>query len=439
MTSTPVQDLIDELPVNAFQWRVLAMVAGVMLLDGFDVQLAAFAAPTILAEWEIGSAAIAPAMAASLFGMAFGTSIGGRMGDRFGRRPALTLAVACFGIMSACTALSASVTTFTILRFLTGLGLGAAVPNAAALVAEWAPLKIRNYAVAMISVGIPCGGIIGAGIVSYLIPAYGWQSAFLLGGILPLTLCCAMALGLPESPALLARKGNRDAQIEKLIKQAGGSADGPFAPPPELAANGSVLGKAIRRSTVGMAICFFAALMAVYGLLSWVPVILSEAGFSIEKAIQGSMLLNLTGVAATFLLTWLMLRIGSRATLIGTAILGIASLAYWAALLQARDAEQPMILFGLALTGATVLSLQALVFTLSTHVFPVECRSAGIGYTITIGRIGAILSAFGSGVILEHTHGVTLFLAAIGGALLLFLLGAMVVDRHISPGMLKWL
>ena len=429
----PVQQVVDGLAFTAFHARVLALVAGVILLDGFDIQLAAFAAPAIIADWQIGSAALAPVMAASLLGMAVGTAVGGRIGDRFGRRSALIGAAFWFGATAMLTALCRDVTSFSALRFVTGLGLGAAVPNATALVAEWMPERARNYALTVISVGVPCGGIVGAGLASWLIPAYGWPAAFLVGGGLPLLLGVVMIGALPESPILLARRGGADHRIAALIANAGGVAAGPFAPPPTVARGGHVLAPSLRRSMIGMSIAFFAALMAVYALLSWVPVLLTGAGFPMASAIRGAMILNLAGVATSFALTWLMLRIGSRRTLIGTIGAGLAALAVWAVLLHTPGIPHAAILFGLALVGAGVLSLQVLLLTLSAHVFPVECRSAGIGYSISVGRLGAIASAFGAGLLLAQPSGLLLFFGLVAAALLLLAAAMLVVDRHLPP------
>jgi AAHS family 4-hydroxybenzoate transporter-like MFS transporter len=429
----PIQPVVDRLAFGAFHARVLALVAGVILLDGFDIQLAAFAAPAILADWQIGSAALAPVMAASLLGMAVGTSVGGRIGDRYGRRRALIGAAFWFGATAMLTALCRDVTSFSVLRFITGLGLGAAVPNATALVAEWMPERARNYALTIISVGVPCGGIVGAGLASWLIPAYGWPAAFLVGGGLPLLLGILMIGALPESPILLARRGDADARIAALVAQAGGTATGPFAPPPVVAQGGHVLSPSLRRSTIGMSIAFFAALMAVYALLSWVPVLLTGAGFEMASAIRGAMILNLSGVSTSFALTWLMLRIGSRRTMIGTICAGLAALALWAVLLHTPGVPHGAILFGLALAGAGVLSLQVLLLTLSAHVFPVECRSAGIGYSISVGRLGAIASAFGAGFLLARPNGLLLYFGLVAAALMLLAAAMLLVDRHLPP------
>ena len=431
--AVPIQPVIDGLGFTAFHARVLALVAGVILLDGFDIQLAAFAAPAILVDWQIGSAALAPVMAASLLGMAVGTSVGGRIGDRYGRRTALIGAAFWFGVTAMLTALCRDVTSFCILRFITGLGLGAAVPNATALVAEWMPERSRNYALTVISVGVPCGGIVGAALASWLIPAYGWPAAFLVGGGLPLLLGLVMIGALPESPILLARRGDADDRIAQLVAQAGGTATGPFAPPPVVARGGQVFAPSLRRSTIGMSLAFFAALMAVYALLSWVPVLLTGAGFAMASAIRGAMILNLSGVATSFALTWLMLRIGSRRTMIGTICGGLVALAVWAALLSMPGVPQAAILIGVALAGAGVLSLQVLLLTLSAHVFPVECRSAGIGYSISVGRLGAIASAFGAGLLLARPNGLLLFFALVATALLVLAGAMLLVDRHLPP------
>lgn len=429
----PIQQVVDDLAFTAFHARVLALVAGVILLDGFDIQLAAFAAPAILADWQIGSAALAPVMAASLIGMAIGTSIGGRIGDRHGRRAALIGAAFWFGATAMLTALCRDVTSFSVLRFVTGLGLGAAVPNAAALVAEWMPARTRNYALTVISVGVPCGGIVGAALASWLIPAYGWPAAFLVGGGLPLLLGLVMIGTLPESPILLARRGDADTRIAALVAQAGGAVGGPFVSPPVVAKGGHVFSPLLRRSMIGMSIAFFAALMAVYALLSWVPVLLSGAGFEMASAIRGAMIFNLSGVATSFALTWLMLRVGSRRAMMGTIGAGLVALAFWTATLHLPGIAPGVILFGVALVGAGVLSLQVLLLTLSAHVFPVECRSAGIGYSISVGRLGAIASAFGAGLLLAAPNGVLLFFGLIAGAMILLAAAMLLVDRHLPP------
>ncbi|MGC4250318.1 MAG: MFS transporter [Sphingobium sp.] len=430
-SAVPVEQVVDAIAFGPFHQRLLVLTTAVVVLDGFDVQLGAFAGPAILTEWQVGPAVLAPAMAASLVGMAIGTGIGGVIGDRLGRRPTLIGALIWFGIAAMLTAMCRDVMSLAILRLITGLGLGAAVPNATALVAEWMPGRTRNYALTVISVGVPCGGFLGAIVSSWLIPACGWQAVFLLGGGLPLLLSIAMIRALPESPTILVEHVECDREIALLISQAGGTGSGPFLPPPKAEGRDHVLWSGLRRSTIGMSIAFFATLMAIYALLSWVPILLSRSGFPMGSAIRGAMILNITGVAASFAFAWVMLRIGSRATLLAMVCAGITALGLWKALLDIPNISPGPVFVALAFVGATVVALQATLLTLSAHVFPARCRAAGIGYSITFGRIGAILSTFGAGFLLAREHGVALYFGMLAVALLLLVGGVLVIDRHV--------
>ncbi|RJF96406.1 MFS transporter [Sphingomonas cavernae] len=429
--SIPVQDAVDGLRTGGFHWRLLAIVGAIILLDGFDIQLAAFAGPAILADWKLEPSALAPAMAAALVGMAIGTGVGGALGDRIGRRPALIASVVWFGVVAMLTALAEDVAQFAALRFITGLGLGAAVPNATALVAEWMPPKLRNYAVTLVIVAVPCGGMIGAGLASWLIPTFGWHAAFALGGALPLLLALVMLAGLPESPIFLARKQGTNDRIARMLAKAGGQQAGPFAAPEIEAGGGRVYSGPLARSAIGLAVAFFASMLALYACLSWIPVLLSRAGFAMDSAIRGAMIFNLCGVLASFVAAWATPRLGSRRTLICAAAIALLATIGWAWLIAAPDMPHGWILAGVGATGAGVLALQVMLYGLAAHVFPVECRAAGIGYSASIGRLGAISSAFGAGIVLGLPGGAGLFFGMIGVAIVGTALGVILVDRHV--------
>ena len=426
----PVQDAVEGLAVGAFHRRLLALVGGIILLDGFDIQLAAFAGPAILADWGLTTAALAPAMAAALVGMAIGTGVGGAIGDRIGRRPALIASVIWFGMTAMLTALVGNVTQFAILRFITGLGLGAAVPNATALVAEWMPARLRAYAVTAVIVAVPCGGMIGAALASWLIPAFGGHAAFALGGGLPLVLALIMARVLPESPIFLARKREADARIATLLAKAGGVFTGHFTPPPAIAGGGGVYAAPLTRSAIGLGIAFFASMLALYACLSWIPVLLSGAGFPLAQAIRGAMIFNLCGVLASFAATWAVPRLGSRPTLLLVCAVALAATGAWAWSLHAPGVSPGAILIGVGAAGAGIVAVQVMLYGLAAAVFPVECRAAGIGYSASIGRIGAIASALGAGLVLGLPGGPALFFTMIGVAIIGIALGVALVDRH---------
>lgn len=409
-----VDPLVEGLVLRPFHIRLLILVGSIILLDGFDVQVAAFAGPAILRDWSVTAGALAPAMAAALVGMALGTGLGGATGDRFGRRPALIGSVVCFGALSMMTALASDIPQLAVLRFLTGIGLGAAVPNATALVAEWMPARVRNYAVTAIIVAVPCGGMIGAGFASWLIPAFGWRICFLLGGLLPLLLAIWMWRGLPESPVFLARRRSLD---EGVVESDAGDAVGVYS-------------GALRRSGVGLAIAFFASMLALYAYLSWIPVLLAIAGFPMDRAIQGSLVFNLCGVVASFAAAWATPRFGSRPTLIAACLAALLATVGCAYMMGTGNASPAQILVALGAAGAGTFAVQVTLYSLAVHVFPPACRAAGIGYSASIGRLGAISSAFGAGILLDMPTGRPIYFALIGAALILSAVGVGVVDRH---------
>lgn len=422
-----VSGAVEDAPVAAFHIRLLALVGAIILLDGFDVQVAAFAGPAVLAEWRVTPAMLAPAMAAALIGMAIGTGLGGKAGDRFGRRPALIGSVIVFGVLSMLSAFAPGIAELAILRFLTGIGLGAAVPNATALVAEWMPARIRTYAVTAIIVAVPCGGMVGAGVASWLIPAYGWRPCMALGGLLPLLLALLMWRSLPESPAILARRrtggtarpGAADRFADDAPIVAGEHAD-----------EHRVYGDALRRSAIGLAIAFFASMLALYAYLSWIPVLLAGAGFPMDRAIQGSLVFNLCGVLASFAAAWATPRFGSRTTLLVACVAALLATGICAAMMAGGGAPPAAILVALGAAGAGAFAVQVTLYSLAVHVFPVSCRAAGIGYSASIGRLGAIASAFGAGLLLAMPAGRPAYFALIALACLVSALGVTIVDRH---------
>ena len=399
-----VEKAIDDMPFGGLHRRLIALVGGVVLLDGFDIQLAAFAAPTILHEWGLGTAALGPAMAGALVGMAIGTGIGGMLGDRVGRRPALIIATIWFAVATMLTALAADATSFAALRLLAGLGLGAAVPNAAALAAEWMPARLRNLAVTAIIVAVPCGGMLGAGLSAWLIPAAGWRLTFVIAGAL-----------------------------RKLLGRAGIAAPAAESRSPRWVAAGRdrLLAPALRRSTVGLGISFFASMLVLYAYLSWLPVLLSRAGASAAAAILGSMVFNLCGVAVALLMAAAMSRVGSLAALLATC--GLAALAsFWlASSIAAPAASVAMLLAAAGGAGAGALTLQVSLYALAAHAFPPSVRASGIGYAASVGRLGAIASAFGAGTLLELGSGQALFFGGIAGAIAVAASGILLIDRHI--------
>ena len=219
--TTDVGALLDEGRWSGYQKLLVAATALTIIFDGLDNQLLGAAIPSMMAEWGLPRPAFATVLAAALFGMMIGGFIGGYIGDRFGRRVALLGSVISFGVLTLLMAFVDDVSTLMALRFFAGLGLGGAMPNAAALASEYVPLRRRPFAVTLTVVCIPLGGTLAGFTGAVILPAYGWRALFFVGGTLPLVLAALLWKVLPESPRYLARHRSRWPELVSLLRRLG--------------------------------------------------------------------------------------------------------------------------------------------------------------------------------------------------------------------------
>mgnify|MGYP001042473418 CR=1 FL=1 len=199
MNVVDVKAWIDARPVSRFQWNVLLLCFIIIMLDGYDAAVMGFVAPALIEDWGISRAEMGPILGAAMFGVAIGALVAGPLSDRYGRKRILLWSVALFALFSLAGAVAQSPTQLALMRFLTGLGLGAAMPNAATLMSEYAPERRRALMVNLMFVGFPMGSSLGGFLSAWMIPHYGWQSVLVLGGVMPLLLAVVLIFFLPES------------------------------------------------------------------------------------------------------------------------------------------------------------------------------------------------------------------------------------------------
>ena len=143
----------------------------------------------------------------------------GPVADLIGRKGVLVSATLVFGIFTICTAFASSFTQLLVIRFLTGVGLGGAMPSFISLASEYAPKRLRATLVAILWAGFPLGGAVGGFLASRMLPAYGWQSLFYLGGVLPLVLALLLLFALPESIGFLVDSGAPVERIGRVLRR----------------------------------------------------------------------------------------------------------------------------------------------------------------------------------------------------------------------------
>ncbi len=429
--------LIDARGGTRYQRWLVALTALTITFDGIDNQLMGVAIPTVMREWSVPRSAFAPVISLGYLGMMAGGAIAGLVGDRLGRRTALLGSMLMFGMMTMAVAVVDGIATLGLLRFMSGLGLGGAIPNAAALAGEYVPLRHRPIAVTVTIVCVPLGATIAGLAAIPALPAIGWRALFLVGGALPLAAALVLPWLLPESPRFLARFPARRAELISTLRRMGCTVadDATFADP----ADAGVARASVRElftperrgDTVSLWLAFFSCLLAVYLGFSWIPSMLSAAGFSSTVASTGIAAFNLGGVVGALaggacITSW-----GSRVMMLVLAGLAVASAGTLAAMPLAAAPVAPIIAM-LAFTGALINGVQTTMYALAVHVYPGPIRATGVGTAVSFGRIGAVISGYVGAWALEY-HGSLSFFAVIAAAMMACTLALAAVRRHV-PG-----
>ncbi|WP_313670097.1 MFS transporter [Sandarakinorhabdus sp.] len=426
---------IDAAAWSGWQKAVILLVASAIILDGFDNQVLGFVVPVLIREWGTTRAALAPVFALGYIGMVIGAAGGGLIGDRIGRRPALIFSVLLFGAATGLTVFAADVPQLATLRAIAGLGLGAAMPNAATLLAEFAPRRRRSLAVTLGIVCIPLGGVGGGVIAAALLPDHGWRSLFLIGGILPVLVALVLWWALPESPQFLAGKPARRAELITILQRiglhVGDGANLQFtaSPAPAGTGVGGLFAAPIRNDTSLLWIAFFACLLTTYMVFSWAPTLLSDAGLSLSLASLGVATFNIGGVLGAIAAALLIPVFGSRVVMLAMAAGGVLV----AIGLAAANAAIPTtaLLMLLAIEGGFINAVQTSLYGLASHIYLASQRATGVGTASGFGRNGAIVSSFvGAAVLAAGWSAYFLTLAAGMGVVMLALA---LIARHAPP------
>ena len=429
------------------QLWVICLCIVVIVLDGFDVQAIAFAAPAISNDYQIATSAMGPILGAGLVGMALGALLLGPFGDIYGRKAAIGVSVFLFGLMTLLTALASNEEQLITLRFLTGLGLGGALPNATALMSEYAPHRLRNLMISVIFVGFPLGGIVGGVIAAEIIPRFGWQSLFVVGGILPLILAAIVFVAMPESIRFLVMRkpGKRDRLVSilnRIDQRRRYSADDDYHLGEKTKQTRKFIvrhlfDKGYGRNTTLLWIIFFVNLMEIYFLISWIPSLLVDAALTLAHATQAAVALNIGGAIGPLVLAWLTARFGTRRMLCAFYLLGAVSVVFIGQipLSAAASAGAPMgdlgiVLISTFLAGFFVFGAQIGMNALAASIYPTFVRSTGIGWALGIGRLGSILGPLIGGILLGMSLGMAVYFLLYGAVLIIAMFCVSLIQTH---------
>lgn len=386
-------------PVGIAAVAVCCLLA---VFEGFDLQSAGVAAPRLAPDLGLTPDDLGWFFSVSTFGLMLGAAIGGRLSDRLGRKTTLLVSVALFGILSIATGLATDLDGLLVARFLTGVGLGGALPNLIAIVAESVSPRLRSFAVGLLYAGLPCGGAIASLVSLAGADPSDWRMIFYIGGVGPL-LALAVAIPLLPNPPRTAREG--------AVNQKSGFIE-------------AAIGGDRALTTLLLWLAFFLALLVMYLLLSWLPSLLIAKGLSRPDAGLVQMAFNLAGAAGSVATGWLMDSPRRRPVTI-LLVFG-ASAAALAAAAGAPASLTVFLVVGAAL-GATISGVQSIVYGMAPSFYPTRLRGTGVGAAVVMGRLGSaggpLLAAFliGAGQQSSQVLLALLPILALGGAICLWL------------------
>ncbi len=432
-------EAISRQPLRAFSVATFVVCMLVLIADGMDAQLLGIVAPIVIEEFAVDRTTFGWAMGAALVGFGIGSWAGGWLGDTIGRRWSLALATVVFALATVGASWSTDVWQMAAWRLVGGLGFGSAYANAIALAGEWLPDKWRPVGVTTLSVGTPAGGLVVAALAPTLLDIYGWRGTFVVVGLSTLVVVVLIVAVLRDSPSFLLGRGKPDqarAVARKLLDQ-----DVELVPERHMTdtAAGSigVLDASNRRLNLGIGIAFAAATLIAYGMLNWGTTFLTAKGFSLAEASYTVAVGGITSMIASVAVGLLVQQLGSRLVIGSLSVSLAATLVVFAFVLEGMSSapsssEQLAVvsLYGLsaALFSASIASFYAVM----THAYPASCRSAGIGFGIFVGRIGAIAATGFGGWLIDLGGGSLLpFFSVLVVAAALISAAAIIVDRPV--------
>lgn len=374
--------------INLLVWSFLAMVA-----DGFDMAGLASAAPELARTWHVAPRAFAPALSASLFGILFGAPLLGHAGDRFGRKILVVTGSILFSLGTLATVWAINLDQVVALRFLTGIGIGGLMPNAIALNSELAPKRLRATLIVLMFTGISVGAGIPGAIQAWLIPHYGWQVMFWIGGLAPLIVATCLLFSLPESVKFLAMKPHRRAQFLKLVRSLrrdlaiADNARFVVAPAPQASGLGikPIFSGGLAWITPLLWVCFASALMANFFLNSWLPLIFETSGMTARESGVATSLYHYGGVIGGLLVSLVLGRFGFTVIAVLFLFATLAIPAIGLPCLSFTAMASAVTLSGFCTLGAQFGNNAA-----SGLLYPTAFRSGGVGWALGIGRFGSI-------------------------------------------------
>lgn len=388
-----VPAFINSRHVGAVQYGIIILCGLVMFLDGFDTQAISYMAPLIAKEWGLSREVLGPIFSSALTGLMVGYLVLSPLSDRFGHRRLIIISTVTFGLLTLVTVLATSVTQLIVVRFATGVALGAAIPSTVALTTEYSPKRLRATFVLAIYCGFSLGFVAAGAVAAWILPLHGWHSLLWVGATAPLALAVFVFIFLPESLDFLVRTKAKTESIWRVVRSVDRALpnQSPLAFTTEIEEKRSAVGSLFQSDrtfgTLVLWLVFGLNLAEFYALQSWLPTILTNLGHSLNTVALATSLTTVGGIIAAFAIGPAMDRLGpyrSLATVYFAGVVFIALLGF------AVSASSWILLIAAFCAGFCISGGQKSVIALAAIFYPAPIRSTGVGWALGIGRLGGI-------------------------------------------------
>ena len=429
-------------------WLVPLLCGLAVGFDGYDLIVYGTVVPALLEyqPWGLSPERVGVIGSYAIIGMLIGALLAGTVTDIIGRRKALLICVSWFSIFTALCGVAPSPEIFGLLRFLAGIGLGGLIPVATALTLEYAPGRRRNITYTAMMASYNVGGLLAAGLAIVLIPAFGWQVMFFVA-LVPFLIVVPLGLKyLPESISFLVAHDRRD-EAEALSRRFGvplqevaktvEKEEETAVHEGKLHALKTILSRLYFLRSVAFWVASFFGLMLIYGLSTWLPGVMTEAGYSVGSALSFLLLFQGGAVIGNLVAGGLADRFGTKlicGLFFSIAAVGIALLSI----------KMPLILIYLfaGVAGAGVFAGMVLVYSYIGQYYPASSRATALGWSAGVGRLGAILGPIIGGLLVGAGLAVpwgfyTFALAGVISALIIFLLPRS--PAHVDMQKTEWM
>lgn len=412
-----VSTFLDGRRLSPTQWFIFAISFATLMFDGFDTAVMGFLATPLIESWGLKDGVMGPVMMSGLVGLAVGALTAGPLADRFGRKIIVVGSIFFFGLWSLVSAYSWNVPSLCVFRFLTGMGLGASMPNTVTILSEFAPLRYRSWMITTIYCGFSLGAASCGLVTIWLLKYYSWRSVLVFGGVIPLVFALILLFTLPESIRflMLNLEKNRHQLVKVANRLVPGLADQGthfFTSEKKVQCKKSVSALFLaeyRLGTITLWLGMLAVLLANYLLSSWLPRVITLSGLTMAQGALVGTTFQIGGMIGNFGVGWVMDKFEHHKVVASAVFLG----AFFALLLALQHITMLTAVPLVFLMGITVSCVSTGLFAIAAHTYPTEIRATGVSWSAGIGRLGSITGAGTGGLILGlGLAPTTIFMAA---------------------------